>query len=312
MALPMAALPVVRGRLTPDAPVGRQTWLGAGGRAEMLFEPVDCEDLGGFLAALAPEIPVMVLGGGANLLVRDGGIPGVTIRLGRNFAGIAVGPDTVCAGAGAPDLRVAWAAAEAGLAGLEFLSGIPGTIGGGLRMNAGAYGREIKDVLMSATALDRGGALRVIDRAAMRLSYRDCAVAADWIFVAARLRAAADDRAAVVKRMAAIRAARAASQPVRARTGGSTFANPPGDAAWRLVDAAGCRGLIRGGAMVSPQHANFLINTGGATATDLEGLGEEVRQRVFAMSGILLEWEIRRVGRSLPIAGPCVREAWGW
>jgi UDP-N-acetylmuramate dehydrogenase len=311
MASPMAALAVVRGRLTPNAPVGRQTWLGAGGRAEMLFEPADCEDLAAFLAALAPDIPVTVLGGGANLLVRDGGIPGVTIRLGRSLAGIVVGPETVCVGAGAPDLRVAWAAAEAGLAGLEFLSGIPGTIGGGLRMNAGAYGREIKDVLISATALDRGGALREIDRTAMRLSYRDCAVAPDWIFVAARLRAAADERATVVKRMAAIRAARAASQPLRARSGGSTFANPPGDAAWRLVDAAGCRGLVRGGAMVSPKHANFLINTGGATAADLEGLGEEVRQRVLAMSGILLEWEIRRVGRPLPIAGPGGREACG-
>jgi UDP-N-acetylmuramate dehydrogenase len=312
MPLPMAALPAVRGRLTPNAPVGRQTWLGAGGRAEMLFEPADCEDLAAFLAALDPEIPVTALGGGANVLVRDGGIPGVTIRLGRSFAGIVAGPETVCVGAGALDLRVARAAAVAGLAGLEFLSGIPGTIGGGLRMNAGAYGREIKDVLISATALDRSGAIRVIDRAAMGLSYRDCAVDPDWIFIAARLRGAVDDRAAVFERISAIRAARAVSQPVRARTGGSTFANPPGEAAWRLVDAAGCRGLCRGGAMVSAKHANFLVNTGGATAADLEGLGEEVRRRVLAMTGILLEWEIKRVGRLLPIAGGSGQEAWAW
>jgi UDP-N-acetylmuramate dehydrogenase len=305
----LAGLPVVRGRVTANAPVGRQTWLGAGGRAELLFQPADCEDLAAFLAALAPEIPVTMLGGGANVLVRDGGIPGVTIRLGRGFAGIVVGPETVCVGAGALDLGVALAAAQAGLAGLEFLSGIPGTIGGGLRMNAGAYGREIKDVLISATALDRNGTIRVIDRAAMRLSYRDCAVDPDWIFVAARLRAVVDDRAAIARRMAAIRAARAASQPLRARTGGSTFANPPGETAWRLVDAAGCRGLLRGGAMVSPKHANFLINTGSATAADLEGLGEEVRRRVLALTGILLEWEIRRVGHPLAIDAPAGQAA---
>jgi UDP-N-acetylmuramate dehydrogenase len=308
-ASPIPELPLVRGRLTPNAPVGRHTWLGAGGRAEVLFQPADCEDLAAFLAALAPEIPVTVLGGGANVLVRDGGIPGVTIRLGRSFAEIAVGFDTVNVGAAALDLSVAHAAAEAGLAGLEFLSGIPGTIGGGLRMNAGAYGREIDDVLISATALDRGGGIRVIDRAAMGLSYRDCAIDPDWIFIAARLRAAADDPAAVADRMAAIRAARAASQPVRARTGGSTFANPPGEAAWRLVEAAGCRGLLRGSAMVSPKHANFLVNTGGATAADLEGLGEEVRGRVLSMTGILLEWEIRRLGRPLPITGPAGQRA---
>jgi UDP-N-acetylmuramate dehydrogenase len=298
----MAGLPAVRGRLTPNAPVGRRTWLGAGGRAEVLFRPAGGDDLAAFLATVSPEIPVTVLGGGANVLVRDGGIPGVTIRLGHSFAGIVVEPEAICAGAGALDLGVARAAAAAGRAGLEFLSGIPGTIGGGLRMNAGAYGREIKDVLISATALDRGGRLHVIDRAAMRLSYRDCGVDPGWIFIAARLAAAAGDRAQIAAHMAAIRAAREASQPVRSRTGGSTFANPPGEAAWRLVDRAGCRGLARGGAMVSPQHANFLINTGDATAADLEGLGEEVRRRVFETSGILLEWEIRRIGRPLPAA----------
>jgi UDP-N-acetylmuramate dehydrogenase len=302
----IARLPAVRGRLTPNAPVGRQTWLGAGGQAEMLFQPADREDLARFLAALPSEVPLTVLGGGANVLVRDGGIPGVTIRLGRSFAGIAVEPEAVCAGAAALDLGVARAAARARRGALEFLSGIPGTIGGGLRMNAGAYGSEIEDVLISAVALDRSGRSHVIDRVAMRLSYRHCGVDADWIFLAARLRAVAGDPAAIAERMAAIRAARAASQPVRSRTGGSTFANPPGEAAWRLVDMAGCRGLRRGGAMVSRQHANFLINTGNATAADLEGLGEEVRRRVFATSGILLEWEIRRIGR--PLSGADVRE----
>jgi UDP-N-acetylmuramate dehydrogenase len=298
-SLSIAALPRVHGRLVPNAPVGRQTWFGVGGRSEVLFLPADRDDLAAFLGALPPEIPLTVVGGGANVLVRDGGIPGVTIRLGSGFAGIAVEPGAICVGAGARDLGVAIAAAEAGRAGLEFLSGIPGTIGGGLRMNAGAYGSEIKDILISAVALDRGGRQHMLDPAAMRLSYRDCGVNPDWIFIAARLRAGAGDRAAIAERMAAIRAARAASQPLRSRTGGSTFANPAGHAAWRLVDMAGCRGLQRGAAMVSQQHANFLINMGSATAADIEGLGEEVRWRVFTMSGILLEWEIRRIGRPL-------------
>jgi UDP-N-acetylmuramate dehydrogenase len=289
----------VRGRLTANAPVARQTWLGVGGRAEILFHPADEEDLAAFLAALWVEVPVTVLGGGANVLVRDGGIPGVTVRLGRGFAEIGFEPEAIRVGAAARDASVALAARRAGRAGLEFLSGIPGTIGGGLRMNAGAYGREIKDVLISATALDRGGASHRLDLAAMRLSYRACGVNPDWIFTAARLRAATGDPAAIARRVAEIQAARGASQPIRARTAGSTFANPPGQAAWRLVDAAGCRGLVHGGAMVSRQHANFLINTGSATAADFEGLGEEVRRRVFETSGILLEWEIRRVGRSL-------------
>lgn len=303
----IAGLPAVRGRLTPDAPIGRHTWLGTGGRAEMLFQPADREDLAGFLAALPRQVPIFVLGGGANLLVRDGGIPGVTIRLGRSFAGIAMMPEAVCAGAAARHLGVALAAQKAGLAGLEFLSGIPGTIGGGLRMNAGAYGGEMRGVLISAIALDRDGASHALEPAAMRLSYRHCGLDPDWIFVAARLRAAAADRAQIARRLAAIRAAREASQPIRSRTGGSTFANPPGETAWRLVERAGCRGLLRGGAMISPVHANFLINTGNATAADLEGLGEEVRRRVFENSGIQLEWEIRRVGRPLAASGEPAR-----
>lgn len=293
----LARLPTPRGRLDIDMPVGRQTWFGAGGAAEILFRPADTDDLSGFLAALPRDIPVTVIGIGSNLLVRDGGIPGVTIRLGRGFAGIAVEHEEVCAGAGALDRIVALRAAEAGVGGLEFLSGVPGTIGGALPMNAGAYGREIKDVLVSATALDRGGVLHTIDNGAMGFSYRRCRVDPGWIFVAARLRGADCDLVAIAKRMAETRRAREATQPVRARTGGSTFKNPPGHSAWRLIDAAGCRGLARGGAVVSPQHANFLINTGTATASDLEGLGEDVRRRVNETCGIVLEWEIRRVGR---------------
>jgi UDP-N-acetylmuramate dehydrogenase len=295
----MLALPRVRGRLAADAAIGPKTWFGVGGPAEMLFRPADGEDLAGFLDALPAPVAVTVIGGGANLLVRDGGIPQITIRLGREFAGLAIDGTDVVAGAAALHLNVALAAAEAGIAGLEFLSGIPGTIGGGLRMNAGAYGCEIEDVLVAATAIDRRGAYHVIEGPAMGFSYRHCAVNADWIFIEARLRGAADDPRAIARRIGEIRQAREASQPIRARTGGSTFRNPPGDSAWRLIDAAGCRGLTRGGAMVSPKHANFLINTGGATAADLEGLGQEVRARVQDASGVVLEWEIRRIGHPL-------------
>lgn len=295
-----AALPAVRGRLSADAPVGRHTWFGVGGPADMLFQPADRDDLTGFLAALSPEVATMVIGGGANLLVRDGGLRGVAIRLGAGFAGLAAHRHEIVAEGAALHLNIALFAAEAGIGGLEFLSGIPGTIGGGLRMNAGAYGREIKDVLVSATAIDRAGREHVVEAAAMEFGYRHCAVDPEWIFIAARLRGTAGDPHQISRQMAEIRAAREATQPIRARTGGSTFRNPPGEAAWRLIDAAGCRGLTRGGAMVSPKHANFLINTGSATAADLEGLGEEVRQRVFDFSGVQLEWEIRRIGAGSP------------
>jgi UDP-N-acetylmuramate dehydrogenase len=267
-----------------------------------LFRPADAADLTGFLRELPPRIPVTVIGVGSNLLVRDGGIPGVVIRLGRGFAGIEIERDEIRAGAAALDRIVAFAAADAGLGGLEFLSGIPGSIGGSLRMNAGAYGREITDVLVSAIALDRTGETHTVDSRAMGLTYRHCDVDPSWIFLQARLRGAPDDRAAIRFRLNEIRAAREATQPVRARTGGSTFKNPPGDSAWRLIDAAGCRGLVRGGAMVSQQHTNFLINTGAATAADLEGVGEEVRRRVHNTSGVLLEWEIERIGRPLAIS----------
>ncbi len=294
-------LPLVRGRLTANASIGPLTWFRVGGPAEVLFRPADADDLAGFLAALPRGVPVTTIGVGSNLLVRDGGIRGITVRLGRGFAEVKATPKLVEAGAGALDLNVALTTAEAGVAGLEFLSGIPGTIGGGFRTNAGAYGREFKDALISAEVIDRGGIRHTIPVDRMGLSYRHSEIDPDWIFIAARFRAEPGDPAAIARHIEEIRAAREASQPIRARTGGSTFANPPGHQAWRLIDEAGCRGLARGGAMVSEKHANFLINTGNATAADIEGLGEEVRHRVYDLCGIMLEWEIRRIGE--PAAG---------
>ena len=284
-----------RGRLTADAPLGPQTWFRTGGPAEVLFRPADVEDLASFLAALAPEVPVTVLGVGSNVIVRDGGVKGVVIRLMRGFTGIAVEGHEVVAGAGAPDLNVALTARDHALAGLEFLSGIPGTIGGAFPTKAGAYGGELKDVLVSAEAVDRRGIVRTVPAAELGLSYRHSSAPADWIFTSARLRATPGDQLAIARRIAEIDAARVESQP-RSRTGGSTFANPPGHKAWELIDRAGCRGLKRGGAQVSEKHTNFLINTGEATATDIEALGEEVRRRVLETSGVTLEWEIRRIG----------------
>jgi len=237
-------------------------------------------------------------------MVRDGGIPGVVIRLGRGFVDVRPEGELIETGAGALDLNVALTAADAGIADLEFLSGIPGTIGGGFRTNAGAYGREFKDALISADALDRRGELHTVTSVDMRLSYRHSEIAPDWIFVRARFKGSAANPAEIGRRMTDIRAAREASQPIRARTGGSTFANPPGHQAWRLIDEAGCRGLARGGAMVSEKHTNFLINTGDATAADIEGLGEEVRRRVHQRFGVRLEWEIRRIGQPIPGAAP--------
>jgi UDP-N-acetylmuramate dehydrogenase len=299
-------LPPVRGRLTADAPLAPITWFRVGGTAEIMFRPADEADLAEFLAHRPPEVPVTVLGVASNLLVRDGGIPGIVIRLGRGFVGVATEGETVRAGTGALDLNIALACREAGIAGLEFLSGIPGTLGGALRMNAGAYGREVKDVLRGAVALDGKGKRHVAPAATLGLAYRHCAAPADWIFVAAELVGSVGDPQEIGRRMAEIQASREASQPIRARTGGSTFANPPGHKAWELIDRAGCRGLARGGAQVSEKHTNFLINTGNATAADLEGLGEEVRRRVFETTGITLEWEIKRVGRPLPGLGEAV------
>ena len=289
-------LPKVRGRMTADAPLAQVTWFRVGGPAEVLFRPADLDDLSAFLAAKPADVPVTVVGVASNLLVRDGGIKGVVVRLGRGFVEIAAKGETIEAGAGALDLNVALAAREAGIAGLEFLSGIPGTVGGGLRMNAGAYGREFKDVLRQAVALDGDGRKHALSVDTLALSYRHCGLPEDWIFVGATFAGAEDDPLAIARRMAEIQKAREESQPIRARTGGSTFANPPGQKAWQLIDQAGCRGLRRGGAMISEKHANFLINTGDATAADIEDLGEEVRARVLAATGITLEWEIRRVG----------------
>jgi len=300
-------LPKVRGRLVPDAPLAANTWFRVGGPAEVLFRPLDMADLTDFLAAKPADVPVTVIGVASNLLVRDGGVPGVVIRLGRPFADVAVKGDQVYAGAGALDGNVAQACAQAGLGGLEFLSGVPGTIGGALRMNAGAYGAEIKDVLSGAAVVDGSGHHLVVTPDELDLSYRHCGAPEDWVFLHATLKGVPEDPAVVASRIADIQAQRQATQPIRNRTGGSTFANPPGHKAWQLIDQAGCRGLVRGDAMVSELHTNFLINRGNATAADIEGLGEEVRRRVFDMSGIKLEWEIRRIGRPLaPIEGVVV------
>ncbi len=291
-----AAVPELRGRLTVRAPLAPVTWFRVGGPAEVLFKPADVEDLAAFLAGCPDDVPVMTMGVASNLLVRDGGVPGVVIRLGRGFNQAVANGEDIVTGAAVLDLTLSRVAAEAGLAGLEFLSGIPGTIGGAFRMNAGAYGAEMKDVTRHATALDRRGTVHRLELADLLLSYRHCGLPEDWIFTSAVLCGRPGDRTAILARMAEIARERESSQPVHARTGGSTFANPPGHKAWELIDRAGCRGLKIGGAQVSEQHCNFLINTGTATAADLETLGETVRSRVFDRFGIELRWEIRRVG----------------
>ena len=294
------ALPPVRGTYVYDAPIRDLVWFRVGGPAEILFRPADADDLATFLAARAADQPVSVIGVGSNLLVRDGGIPGVVVRLpaafGKIEAGGKSGATRVRAGAAALDATVARAAADAGIAGLEFLRGVPGTIGGALKMNAGCYGREIKDIFVEATALDRAGNRLTLTAADMKFVYRKAQVPDDLIFVEAVFKGTSDDPAAIRARMDELSASREASQPIRARTGGSTFKNPPGHKAWALVDEAGCRGLTIGGAQVSEKHTNFLINTGTATAAELEALGEEVRRRVKEKSGVALEWEIKRVG----------------
>jgi UDP-N-acetylmuramate dehydrogenase len=284
-----------RGRLTADAPLGPQTWFRTGGNAEVLFRPADVEDLAAFLRDLPGEVPVTVLGVGSNVIVRDGGIKGVVIRLMRGFTAVTVEGHEVVAGAGAPDLNVALTAREHSLAGLEFLSGIPGTIGGAFPTNAGAYGGELVEVLISADVVDRTGKIFTVTPGELGLSYRHSDAPADWIFTSARLKAAPGDQLAIARRINQIDAARADSQP-RSRTGGSTFANPAGHRAWELIDRAGCRGLKVGGAQVSEKHTNFLINTGDASAADIEALGEEVRRRVREQCGVQLQWEIRRIG----------------
>jgi len=303
-------LPPVRGRLTENAPLAGITWFRVGGPAEVMFRPADRDDLIAFLTNKPADVPVPVIGVGSNLLVRDGGVPGVVVRLGRGFADVAIDGTTVRAGAATLDLNVALSARDAGVAGLESLSGIPGTIGGALRMNGGAYGKEMKDVTVSAEALDAAGRPHRLSLAELGFTYRHCGVAEDWIFLSAELAGTRDSPQAIAARMQEIQTKREDTQPIRTRTGGSTFANPKqpeaqGRRAWELIDGAGCRGLVRGGAVVSEKHCNFLINTGNATAADLEGLGEEVRRRVFEQFGITLEWEIRRIG--VPAVG--VKEA---
>jgi len=290
-------LPPVRGTLTYGAPLKDLVWFRAGGAAEILFRPADAEDLAAFLAAKPVDLPVSVIGVGSNLLVRDGGIPGAVVRLSSAFGKIETDGVRVRAGAAALDGAVARAAADAGIAGLEFLRGVPGTIGGALKMNAGCYGREIKDVFVEATAIDAKGNKIKLSSAEMNFEYRKAKGATDdLIFIEAVFEGTSDDPAAIRARMEELSANREASQPIKSKTGGSTFKNPPGHKAWQLIDQAGCRGLKIGGAQVSEKHTNFLINTGDATAADLETLGEEVRKRVKEKSGITLEWEIKRVG----------------
>jgi UDP-N-acetylmuramate dehydrogenase len=293
------ALPPVRGKLERDAVLAPYTWFRVGGPADVLFIPEDEDDLAAFLARLDRAVPVTPIGVGSNLLVRDGGVEGVVIRLGRGFFGVEPrGDGRIYAGAGVPDAILAREAARAGIAGLEFYRGVPGSVGGACVMNAGCYGAETKDVLVEAYAVDRSGARRTFTNAEMGFTYRKSAAAAGGvIFTGALFQGPPDDPAAVEARMAEITARREASQPIREKTGGSTFKNPPGDSSWRLVDAAGWRAKPFGGAQFSDKHANFLINTGEATAADLEGLGDAVRADVKAKFGVELEWEIKRIGR---------------
>ncbi|RME64948.1 MAG: UDP-N-acetylmuramate dehydrogenase, partial [Alphaproteobacteria bacterium] len=279
------------------ADIGAMTWFRVGGPADVLLRPKDVDDLAAFLAGCPIDIPVTVLGVGSNLLVRDGGVAGVVVRLPKSFAGIAVDGLRLHAGAAALDITVAAKARDASLAGLEFLRGIPGTIGGAVAMNAGAYGCEIADVLESAEILTRQGARQRLSAGDLAFAYRQARLPEGAIVIAATLRGRRGRYAAIAAEMQRIAAEREQSQPLRTRTGGSTFKNPPGAKAWALIDAAGCRGLARGGAQVSEKHCNFLINTGSASAEDLEMLGETVRARVAAQSGVTLEWEIRRIGR---------------
>jgi UDP-N-acetylmuramate dehydrogenase len=296
MTRPCDALPPVRGTYTQGAVLKDFVWFRAGGPAEILFRPADADDLATFLYAHSPDTRVSVIGVGSNLLVRDGGVPGVVVRLPAAFGKVAVEGTRVRAGAAALDATVARVAADSGVGGLEFLRGIPGTIGGALKMNAGCYGREIRDIFVEATAIDGTGNKLTLSATDMGFVYRKAQVPEDLVFVDAVFEGAKDEPAAVRARMEALVEQRESTQPVRSRTGGSTFKNPPGHKAWELIDKAGCRGLMHGAAQVSEKHCNFLINTGDATAADIEALGEEVRARVKAKFGVELEWEIKRVG----------------
>ena len=295
----VATLPKVRGRLTPDAPLAPLVWFKSGGKAEYLFEPKDVEDLQGLLADLDPAVPVMALGLGSNLIVRDGGVPGVVVRLGKPFATVGrLDSTTLRCGGGASGILVSSTARDAGIGGVEFLRSIPGTVGGFVRMNGGAYGREVRDVLIECEVVLRSGQRRTLALDELCYTYRHSELPEGSVVVSATFRGHAEEPATVQAEMDRIAAAREESQPLRSRTGGSTFKNPPGTKAWQAIDHAGCRGLRIGDAQVSEKHCNFLLNLGAAKSADIEELGEEVRRRVKADSGIELEWEIQRIGVS--------------
>jgi UDP-N-acetylmuramate dehydrogenase len=302
-----ALMPDLRGRLTANAPLADITWFRVGGPAQVLFSPADEADLSYLLQRLPDNVPINVIGLGSNLLVRDGGVPGIVIRLGRGFGEIAVEGHRLRVGTAVPDVKVARAAAEAGIAGLSFYRGIPGSIGGALRMNAGAHGRETKDVLTSARAVDLDGNIHVFSNAGMGFTYRHCGVQDGWIFTQATFQGTPGDPADIAREMDEVAEYREKNQPIKERTGGSTFKNPPGNSAWKLIDEAGCRGLRAGGAKVSEMHCNFLINDQNASGEDVETLGETVRARVKAKSGVTLNWEIIRLG--LPQPGHPIGEA---
>ena len=293
------ALPQSRGRLTADAPLAPLVWFKSGGAAEWLFEPADIDDLCDFLAGLDPEIPVMGLGLGSNLIVRDGGVPGVVVRLGKPFATVErLDATTLRCGGGASGILVSSAARDAGIAGVEFLRSIPGTVGGFVRMNGGAYGREVRDILIEAEVVLRAGERKTLALADLGYTYRHSELSEGTIVVSATFRGHPGEPAAIQSEMDRIASEREASQPLRSKTGGSTFKNPVGHKAWQLVDQAGCRGLKIGDAQVSEKHTNFLLNLGGASSAQIEALGEEVRRRVKEKSGVVLEWEIQRVGKA--------------
>ena len=295
----VATMPEVRGRLTPDAPLSPLVWFKSGGNAEWMFEPKDEDDLVDFLREVDPEVPVMALGLGSNLIVRDGGVPGVVVRLGKAFSKIEqLDETTLSCGGGASGILVSSTARDKGIAGLEFLRGIPGTVGGFVRMNGGAYGREVRDILVSARVVLRSGEVVEWPLEKLGYTYRHSEVPAGAVVIGAVFRGTPGDPEAIGAEMDAIARAREESQPLRSRTGGSTFKNPAGHKAWALIDAAGCRGLTMGGAQVSEKHCNFLLNLGSATSAEIEELGEEVRRRVEAKTHIRLEWEIQRVGKA--------------
>ncbi len=301
-ALAPQTIPAARGRLSAAAPLAPLVWFKSGGNADWLFEPADSDDLASFLADLDPAIPVIGLGLGSNMIIRDGGFPGVVIRLGKAFATVEqIDATTLRCGGGASGILVSSRARDAGIGGVEFLRSIPGTVGGFVRMNGGAYGRETKEILIECEIVLRDGERKTLPCDALGYSYRHSNLPEGAIVVSATLRGHAEQPATIQAEMDRIAAEREASQPLRSRTGGSTFKNPPGHKAWALIDAAGCRGLRNGGAQVSEKHCNFLLNLGNATSAEIEALGEEVRAKVLAHSGVTLEWEIQRVGTTLPL-----------